>query len=61
MSERTAWSLAVDRRVNMVSVNAALVLGPDVAVRNAISTLSYLKGLSLSLSLSLYVYSIVLC
>ncbi|CAA6662260.1 unnamed protein product [Spirodela intermedia] len=44
LSERTAWGLASDRMLNMVSVNAALVIGPDVAVQNPVSTLSYLKG-----------------
>ncbi|XP_038712575.1 cinnamoyl-CoA reductase-like SNL6 [Tripterygium wilfordii] len=44
LSERAAWALAMDRMVNMVSVNAALVLGPAVTQQNPQSTMSYLKG-----------------
>ncbi|XP_058113944.1 cinnamoyl-CoA reductase-like SNL6 [Magnolia sinica] len=43
-SERAAWALAMDRMVNMVSINAALVLGPCVVHQNPTSTMSYLKG-----------------
>ncbi|KAE8668659.1 hypothetical protein F3Y22_tig00112289pilonHSYRG00144 [Hibiscus syriacus] len=31
LSEQAAWALAMDRMLNMVSVNAGLVLGPGVA------------------------------
>ncbi|XP_077236752.1 cinnamoyl-CoA reductase-like SNL6 [Tasmannia lanceolata] len=44
LSEKAVWALAMDRMVSMVSVNAALVLGPDVAHQNPGSTMSYLKG-----------------
>ncbi|KAF5725900.1 hypothetical protein HS088_TW23G00632 [Tripterygium wilfordii] len=44
LSEQAAWALAMDRMVNMVSVNAALVLGPGVTQQNPQSTMSYLKG-----------------
>ncbi|KAG7955840.1 hypothetical protein I3843_11G094500 [Carya illinoinensis] len=40
LAEKTAWALAMDRGVNMVSVNAALMMGgPDVSI-----THPYLKG-----------------
>ncbi|KAF8380708.1 hypothetical protein HHK36_028198 [Tetracentron sinense] len=39
LAEKTAWALAMDRGVNMVSVNAGLVMGPDLTVTNP-----YLKG-----------------
>ncbi|XVE63463.1 hypothetical protein DITRI_Ditri07aG0022600 [Diplodiscus trichospermus] len=41
---KAAWALAMDRMLNMVSVNAALVLGPAVSQQNPRSTMSYLKG-----------------
>ncbi|XP_022730082.1 cinnamoyl-CoA reductase-like SNL6 [Durio zibethinus] len=44
LSEQAAWALAMDRMLNMVSVNAGLVLGPGVAQQNPRSTMSYLKG-----------------
>ncbi|KAG6587792.1 Cinnamoyl-CoA reductase-like SNL6, partial [Cucurbita argyrosperma subsp. sororia] len=44
LSEQAAWALAMDRRLNMVSINAGLVLGPAVAEENSVSTISYLKG-----------------
>lgn len=34
LSEQAAWALAVDRMLNMVSINAGLVLGPAVALQN---------------------------
>ncbi|KAK8944932.1 hypothetical protein KSP39_PZI008592 [Platanthera zijinensis] len=40
LSEKTAWALAMDRGVNMVSVNAGLILaGPELSPSNP-----YLKG-----------------
>ncbi|XXG58506.1 hypothetical protein AAC387_Pa04g0806 [Persea americana] len=44
LSEQAAWALAMDRMVNMVSINAALILGPGVARQNPGSTMSYLNG-----------------
>lgn len=44
LSEQAAWALAVDRMLNMVSINSGLVLGPAVALQNPRSTISYLKG-----------------
>ncbi|KAA3470641.1 cinnamoyl-CoA reductase 2-like isoform X1 [Gossypium australe] len=44
LSEQAAWALAMDRMLNMVSVNAGLVVGPAVAQQNPCSTMSYLKG-----------------
>ncbi|KAJ8767333.1 hypothetical protein K2173_017377 [Erythroxylum novogranatense] len=43
-SEQAAWALAMDRMLNMVTVNAGLVLGPGVTQQNPLSTMSYLKG-----------------
>ncbi|KAF2310358.1 hypothetical protein GH714_007971 [Hevea brasiliensis] len=43
-SEQAAWALAMDRMLNMVSINAGLVLGPAVAQQNPRSTISYLQG-----------------
>lgn len=43
LSEKTAWALAMDRGLNMVSINAALIEGPGFH-QNSASTLSYLKG-----------------
>ncbi|KAL7195791.1 hypothetical protein ACSBR1_035929 [Camellia fascicularis] len=34
LSEQAAWALAMDRMLNMVSINAELVLGPDIAQKN---------------------------
>ncbi|XP_019190993.1 PREDICTED: cinnamoyl-CoA reductase-like SNL6 isoform X2 [Ipomoea nil] len=39
VAEKSAWALAMDRGVNMVSVNAGLVLSPDLTITNP-----YLKG-----------------
>lgn len=44
LSEKAAWALAMDRMLNMVSINAGLVIGPGVAQQNSQATLSYLKG-----------------
>ncbi|GMH17835.1 hypothetical protein Nepgr_019676 [Nepenthes gracilis] len=44
LSEQAAWALAMDRMVNMVSINAGLILGPTVAHHNSPSTMWYLKG-----------------
>ncbi|XP_010417131.1 PREDICTED: cinnamoyl-CoA reductase-like SNL6 [Camelina sativa] len=45
-SEKAAWALAMDRMVNMVSVNPGLIVGPSVAQQNPRPTMSYLKGAS---------------
>ncbi|KAJ4829395.1 hypothetical protein Tsubulata_014539 [Turnera subulata] len=39
LAEKTAWALAMDRDMNMVSVNAGLLMGPDLSIKNP-----YLKG-----------------
>ncbi|KAF6140933.1 hypothetical protein GIB67_030144 [Kingdonia uniflora] len=39
LAERTAWALAKDRDVSMVSINAGLLLGPELSVKHP-----YLKG-----------------
>jgi nucleoside-diphosphate-sugar epimerase len=39
LSEKTAWALAMDRDVNMVSINAGLLKGPELTIANP-----YLKG-----------------
>ncbi|KAL3824679.1 hypothetical protein ACJIZ3_020708 [Penstemon smallii] len=44
LSEKAAWALAMDRMLDMVSINAGLVIGPDVAHLNPQITMSYLKG-----------------
>ncbi|EXB94888.1 hypothetical protein L484_022996 [Morus notabilis] len=44
LSEKAAWALAMDRALNMVSINAGLVVGPAVAQENPLSTMSYLNG-----------------
>ena len=44
LSEHAAWALAMGRKLNMVSINAGLVLGPGVSQQNPLSTMSYLKG-----------------
>ncbi|CAN8284065.1 unnamed protein product [Cochlearia groenlandica] len=43
-SEKAAWALAMDRMVNMVSVNPGLIVGPLVAQHNPRPTMSYLEG-----------------
>ncbi|XP_052198664.1 cinnamoyl-CoA reductase-like SNL6 [Diospyros lotus] len=44
LSEQAAWALAMDRMLNMVSVNGGLVLGSSVAQMNPRVTMSYLQG-----------------
>ncbi|KAL5973878.1 hypothetical protein ACLOJK_030537 [Asimina triloba] len=39
LAEKTAWALAMDRGVNMVSINGGLMTGPDLSIANP-----YLKG-----------------
>ncbi|CAN4128143.1 unnamed protein product [Withania somnifera] len=39
LAEKTAWALAMDRGVNMVSINPGLLMGPDLTIKNP-----YLKG-----------------
>ncbi|XP_008238223.1 PREDICTED: cinnamoyl-CoA reductase 2-like [Prunus mume] len=39
LAEKTAWALAMDRSLNMVSVNAGLLMGPDLSITNP-----YMKG-----------------
>ncbi|KAI3905847.1 hypothetical protein MKW98_006481 [Papaver atlanticum] len=39
LAEKTAWALAMDRGVNMVSINAGLLVGPEISMKT-----SYLKG-----------------
>ncbi|KAM7463549.1 hypothetical protein LguiA_031670 [Lonicera macranthoides] len=39
VAEKTAWALAMDRGVNMVSINGGLVMGPHLSITNP-----YLKG-----------------
>ncbi|KAJ4778011.1 Dihydroflavonol 4-reductase [Rhynchospora pubera] len=39
LSEKTAWALAMDRDIDMVSINAGLVTGPGLSASNP-----YLKG-----------------
>lgn len=39
VAEKTAWALAMDRGVNMVSINAGLLMGPDLSIKTP-----YLKG-----------------
>ncbi|KAL8206009.1 hypothetical protein R6Q57_009560 [Mikania cordata] len=39
LAEKTAWALAMDRGVSMVSINAGLLLSPDLSI-----THPYLKG-----------------
>ncbi|KAF5929908.1 hypothetical protein HYC85_000081 [Camellia sinensis] len=40
LSEQAAWALAMDRMLNMVSINAGLVLGPAIAQKNPRVTMS---------------------
>lgn len=39
LAEKTAWALAMDRGLNMVSVNGGLLMAPDLTITNP-----YLKG-----------------
>ncbi|KAE8077502.1 hypothetical protein FH972_016061 [Carpinus fangiana] len=39
LAEKTAWALAMDRGVNMVSINSGLLMGPDLKITDP-----YLKG-----------------
>ncbi|XP_009787126.1 cinnamoyl-CoA reductase-like SNL6 [Nicotiana sylvestris] len=39
LAEKTAWALAMDRGINMVTINAGLLMGPDLTISNP-----YLKG-----------------
>lgn len=41
LAEKTAWALAMDRGVNMVSINAGLLMYPDLTIKDP-----YLKGAS---------------
>lgn len=54
LSEHAAWALAMDRKLNMVSINAGLVLGPGVSQQNPLSTMSYLKGTDACDGISIY-------
>ncbi|KAL2481079.1 NAD(P)-binding Rossmann-fold superfamily protein [Abeliophyllum distichum] len=44
LSEKAAWALAMDRMLDMVSINPGLVIGAAVALQNPQVTLSYLQG-----------------
>ncbi|EEF42390.1 cinnamoyl-CoA reductase, putative [Ricinus communis] len=39
LAEKTAWALAMDRGINMVSINGGLLMSPDLSIANP-----YLKG-----------------
>ncbi|XP_055819750.1 cinnamoyl-CoA reductase 1-like [Solanum dulcamara] len=39
LSEKTAWALAMDRGINMVSINSGLLMDPNLNIKNP-----YLKG-----------------
>ncbi|KAJ0053349.1 hypothetical protein Pint_03456 [Pistacia integerrima] len=39
LAEKTAWALAMDRGLNMVSINGGLLMSPDLSIKNP-----YLKG-----------------
>lgn len=39
LAEKTAWALAMDREINMVSINGGLIMSPDITIANP-----YLKG-----------------
>ncbi|KAJ0078751.1 hypothetical protein Patl1_23727 [Pistacia atlantica] len=39
VAEKTAWALAMDRGINMVSINGGLMMSPDLTITNP-----YLKG-----------------
>lgn len=34
VAEKTAWALAMDREVNMVSINAGLLMYPDLSIKD---------------------------
>lgn len=34
IAEKTAWALAMDRGVNMVSINAGLLMQPDMSIKD---------------------------
>ena len=57
LSEKAAWALAMDRRLNMVSINPGLIVGPSVAQYNPRPTMSYLKG---TYYIIIYIHSIYL-
>lgn len=44
LSEQAAWALAMDRMLDMVSINAGLVIGHGVSQLSPVPTLSYLQG-----------------
>ena len=44
LSEQAAWALAMDRMLNMVSINAGLLIGPRIVQQNPLSTMAYLRG-----------------
>ncbi|XP_057853819.2 cinnamoyl-CoA reductase-like SNL6 isoform X2 [Cryptomeria japonica] len=44
LAEKAAWALAMDRELNMVTINAALIVGPGFSTHNSASTLAYLKA-----------------
>ncbi|KHN19394.1 hypothetical protein glysoja_050119 [Glycine soja] len=46
MAERTAWALAMDREVNMVSINAGLLMSSDQHQDLCIQKNPYLRGAS---------------
>ncbi|GMH22594.1 hypothetical protein Nepgr_024437 [Nepenthes gracilis] len=39
VAEKSAWAMAMDRGISMVTVNAGLIVGPDLSITNP-----YLKG-----------------
>lgn len=39
LAEKTAWALAMDRGISMVTINAGLLVGPNLSIRHP-----YLKG-----------------
>ncbi|MCD7463169.1 hypothetical protein HAX54_050085 [Datura stramonium] len=39
LAEKTAWALAMDRGINMVTINSGLLMGPELTINNP-----YLKG-----------------
>lgn len=39
LAEKTAWALAMDRGLNMVTINGGLLMSPDLSIKNP-----YLKG-----------------
>ncbi|GMP79521.1 hypothetical protein CsSME_00035026 [Camellia sinensis var. sinensis] len=39
LAEKTAWALAMDRGMNLVCINAGLLMGPELSITNP-----YLKG-----------------